>query len=366
MKLASIINEAKTVIDQRPIGTAHYAIYWFGHRFVFVPYEKYRSIEDDWGGGAGSKFRKEIDPTLEYGDIRAVVLADDTKQQLMLTDDVKEGQRRNRRESNTRKSSYAIYGGDDVFDGNIHRLQKFLSSLVVLDRKYLSYTLYSKANFNGFTVEHLLQQKDTISELTRSTSGSVMFYHGTSLLKYKQIQKTGLLPGMTRKAYSDQIKGYSDHNIYLSLDISDARNYATRAAIWDKSKAVVLQVEVNDFTKFVPDEDTMHWLDHILKGHRNAEPFIQRYMKDTGAEHHGHHLKHYKHEDSQFQSMLRIFATMQPKLAARNVNFAYRGRIQPTKIKLLESWKPAKMVHDPSLSQWEKGKSDTDLTYVKH
>lgn len=171
--------------------------------------------------------------------------------------------------------------------------------------------------------------------------GRLILYHGTSRARYDTGIKTkGLQPGKTPKVYSDLIQGYSDHNIYLTSSVGVAENYATRAALEDRSKAVVLAVEVNDLTKFRIDEDTAGWseFDDRTNVHFSDPEWKSR---PDAAEIMDHFQK----------KMLKAFQYWK--------TVAYQGSIPASKIKILEEYKPVSMKRDPSDEEFDAAMEKT-------
>ena len=158
--------------------------------------------------------------------------------------------------------SYVIPSGDVSFANNTLSLQKLLKHLISVDSRVTpDFTIVSPDDkFQGQTVGDLISQKRKTDVALGAVPGPVVAYHGTSVKRWPAIEKGGLKPGKFETAYVDQIPGYSERNLYFTMDPHTAENYATRAAIWDKSKALVLKVEIPDVTRIVPDEDAMGWI----------------------------------------------------------------------------------------------------------
>lgn len=168
-------------------------------------------------------------------------------------------QYRHRRPSPTNsRDSYTIAAPQSAFPESPLRMKKLLTLVVQQDPAVSEFKIVGSDTYN-MTVGEFLRVPDQAQTVVQKTSGEITVYHGTSMIRARQILAKGLRPGNS-KGVSDLVPGYSDHNIYLTPNRETARNYASRAAQVDHSPAVVLQVKVRDFTKIVPDEDMMHWL----------------------------------------------------------------------------------------------------------
>ena len=157
--------------------------------------------------------------------------------------------------------AYVIPSGDVAMEGKQRDLQKLVNHVLKNDPRVTSeYQIIGNEKYRGKTVADLLADpREADAALTGR--GKIMMYHGTSDKSWKKIRRQGLRPGATGESYGDLVKGWSEDNVYLTFDPAVAENYATRQAITDKSFAMVLKVEVPDYTKLRPDEDTMGWVD---------------------------------------------------------------------------------------------------------
>ena len=159
---------------------------------------------------------------------------------------------------NRQYPSYVIPSGD-VTAGTAQNVKKLLKHVSQRDtRDILDYPIVGNEKFYGMTVRDVLEQRGA-SETQRATDPSatdLVAYHGTSSELAKNILSKGLRPGRSQYSYVDQVKGWSEGNVYLSISPTEAENYATRAAIWYGGKPTVLRVTVPDTTKIVADEDT--------------------------------------------------------------------------------------------------------------
>ena len=83
-------------------------------------------------------------------------------------------------------------------------------------------------------------------------------------------------------------------NVYLDFNPAEADNYATRQAIDDNSKAVILEVTLyrKQFEKLLADEDSMHWFEHLPSGYKKQflkkNPIIDEIWDGEFTTHVGH------------------------------------------------------------------------------
>lgn len=136
------------------------------------------------------------------------------------------------------------------------------------------------APHNGMTIQAFLKLKDPV-QLVLEPQGQVM-YHGTSKKRWDAaISKRGLQPGHTGEIYVDLIKGYSEHNIYLTLSQKTAEFYGKRQAQKDgDDQYVVLEVTVPDGAKIIPDDAFAH---AYARGDDTAHRAIKVSVKETGS-----------------------------------------------------------------------------------
>lgn len=160
-----------------------------------------------------------------------------------------------------KNKSYVMPSGDVGFVGATLSLQKLLKHLMQVDpRVTADYKVVSPDDkFRGKTIGDVAGAKRTTDVALGTAPGPLIAYHGTSTKRWPAIEKGGMKPGKFETPYSDQIPGYSEGNLYFTTDPHTAENYATRAGIWDKSTPLILKVEIPDFTRIVPDEDSMGW-----------------------------------------------------------------------------------------------------------
>ena len=159
--------------------------------------------------------------------------------------------------------TYVIPSGSVAFENNQLDLQKLLKHLLQDDSRVTAdYKIINDEKYRKSTLGDVIGQPREIDVALsgRAGKGSIKLYayHGTSLDRWQIIQKGGLRANKQGVDYVDQVKGWSEKNIYLTFSPLVAENYATRQAIWDGSKTcVVLKIEIPDVTQIVADEDAM-------------------------------------------------------------------------------------------------------------
>lgn len=255
--------------------------------------------------------------------------------------------------NNTSRDSYAMPHGSTSFGGKPKVVRDVLAALVKANIIENDWEVINAPEFHGQTVGQIIaeRRRDVVDEVASKSYGKATFYHGTSALRWETIKVKGLRPGsahgLPEDRYSDYIKGYSDKNVYLTKSISEAEKYATRSAHADDSSAVVLSVEINDFGRFVMDEDhaAMFWLD-INDGVHDGWPpdeaeasgflkFMYAYKSPTWRK-----LPIADAINSHFQA--KIMDNLK-----KHGTVAYRGAIAPNKLRVVETYKSVKMKNDP-------------------
>lgn len=236
-----------------------------------------------------------------------------------------------RRNPNNDKKSHTIPHTNVAYN-NVNRFKKILKSIMKYDERVkLDYSIVGNITYEGLTISDILKKQEGADIL--KTHGTFVMYHGTSEKRAKEVRTKGLRPGNTPFEYIDLVKNYSEFNVYLTPSISIAENYATRAAIDDRSKAVVLKVVVRDFTKLIPDEDSLSWI--ITMNPNGEEERI--------------HFKHMTWRS--WPNAKHIMASFMTKLA-RGINtsstIAYKGSIPARDISTYSTYKPETMRKDPS------------------
>lgn len=257
-----------------------------------------------------------------------------------------------RRRGKTGHKTYTIPHADTSFD-SLHELQKVIKAIMGIDPQVTDdYDIVGSLNYEDMSVGEVLKQErhgDTI--VKGGQSKPMTFYHGTSNKRLAGIKTKGLVPGSTPEAYSDLVSGYSEHNIYLSTTVTQAENYATRAAVDDRAKAVVLKVVVHDLTKIIVDEDNTNWLN--VTNPEGEE--VQVHFK---------HIEGWRNWPNAPQIMQKYMS-----LIAKSVNqtgaVAYKGRIPARDVSVYSTYKPASMQKDPEWSEYKAARDKTLDTYKK-
>jgi hypothetical protein len=164
--------------------------------------------------------------------------------------------------SPNRNKTYVIPSGDVAFDQKSVALKKLLSYLSSVDPRVKGdFRVVSPDDkFKGQSLSQVAKSPRA-ADVVMGTTGTITAYHGTSTKRWPEIEKKGLNPGKFEEYYSDLVRGYSEKNIYLTLDPHTAENYATRAAVWDDANALILQVEIPDPSRIVADEDSFRDFD---------------------------------------------------------------------------------------------------------
>lgn len=243
--------------------------------------------------------------------------------------------------------SYTIPHGDVSFLGQPVKFKKVLVDLVRAGLVGADFAIMAAPEWRGKTVGDVLgiarkDLHDPVEEIARGSTGSVTMYHGTSAKRWEVIKTQGLRPGKTPAAYADLVPGYSDQLIYLTTSVGEAENYATRAAVDDQAKAVVLQLEVSDFSKFRLDEDTAGWLTY------KGEEF------------------HFKWDNwKKSPDAAEIMSLFQAKILAGlrgHKTVAYKGMIPANRINVLLTYKPRAMKKEPEDAQFQDAMNKTRET----
>jgi hypothetical protein len=159
--------------------------------------------------------------------------------------------------SKTTRTTPIVYGG--IIDLPDHEVHKVLTS-IHKQHPIHDYTLHGDPRHEGKTVKEYLSRGRGGAKQGFIDNKPIDVYHGTSTNRAKEIMKTGLKAGNREHHYVDLVKGYSEHNVYVSTHPREASNYATREAINDGSQPVILKTQIHpkDFGKIRNDEDIMH------------------------------------------------------------------------------------------------------------
>ena len=266
-------------------------------------------------------------------------------------------QRKSRRNGDEGEKSYTILDPEDDVGKHLYELKKLAADVAKLDPAILSFTVVGHEALGDTVVSQFVSQrsKDPVQHFASGKHDFTM-YHGTSMNRWREIQKRGLLPGMAPMTYCDLVKNYSEFNVYLSTTQGAARNYASRAAIDDNSSAAVLQVTVHDATKFVPDEDVLHWLAYM--GDEGL-----KYVQKTGLD---VHMKHSEWKSKPEAAEIWKIYMSQTKSSLKHGTIAYRGRILPKDVKLIQTYKPVRMSKDPGDVEFNAAMDKTRQSAIRH
>jgi hypothetical protein len=183
-----------------------------------------------------------IKSTLGYSSPVNAIKIDKDKKQIDL--DASHAEWMTRRPGKNRDGkSYVIPSGDVAFGEKTLPLQKMFKHILGRDSGVdETFKIVGSEKFRGQTVADVISAPREYDAALTGQAGPITMYHGTSVKRWKEIQKKGLVPGKYDEAYADLIPGYSENNVYLTVSPAEAENYATRQAIKDKSKAMVLKV----------------------------------------------------------------------------------------------------------------------------
>lgn len=236
--------------------------------------------------------------------------------------------------------------------GGFSELIKLVRDVVRIDPGIIGFSIVGSDTLDGYTVGDLLKERSPEQRWSQpKTDEPWYFYHGTSQPRAEQIVRKGLRPGNSPDTYSDLVPGYSDLNVYLSSSAEGARNYASRAAVQDKDKAAVLQVQVPDWTRLVPDEDNLGGTRDLPGGIEFSDKFLDG--EDT-------HFRDFDKWNSHPQSArIRRFFQNHVKRSLRRGTVAYRGTILPKFVKLIQTYSPVRMPRDPSREKYLDAQAKT-------
>lgn len=243
--------------------------------------------------------------------------------------------------------SYTYPHADTQLEDDPRKVRKILSALLQGGFVQPSYRILKSPVWRNKTVGEILgsKEQDAVDEIAAKSFGSVKMYHGTSAVRWKTIKIQGLRPGSATgidpEAYAnDLIPGYSEHMVYLSTKVSEAEKYAARAASIDRSIAVVLEVEVNDFTKFRLDEDNAGWLS-------SADPDMPSDQQDI------HFRGNWRNGPNAVEIARKFERKMLQTLRGKGT-VAYEGRIPATNLRVYETFKPNRITKkEPSDQEYQ-------------
>lgn len=375
--IRQILSEVRVIADKSE-GASRYRVFSLvtsqGNsvgKLIIVPItlEKYgKNGIDGLLDSMGLKDQYEGGP---YYNAMTPIVIDVEKQVIDLGDAVKYNNYKNRRPGakGSKSRSYVIPHGGTVGD-QLLTLQKTLKALMKHDKRIQpSFNVVGNPNYEGQTISDVLKLQDEGNAIAQGrTSEPIVMYHGTSNKRWETIKEKGLRPGNAPFVYVDLVEGYSEFNIYLTTSIEVAENYATRAAVDDRSKAVVLKVIVRDLTKFTFDEDGANW----LKIESPGPPWTKNTQKGEEMEIHFRHT--YVNPDGSknrwqdWPNANKIWAAFQQKMI-KNLHSAntigYRGAISKNDVSVYETYKPSSMAFDPDDAEFDDARAETFATLQK-
>ena len=204
---------------------------------------------------------------------------------------------------------------------NIRSFQQMLRSLGTYGVRS-DYKLKGVPPHIAKTVGEVLKQEDPRNAHYQRDKPMVL-YHGTSMKRWEEIQKTGLRPGKTPDRYSDLIQGYSENNVYLTTNAKTAMFYGKRMAKKDNSSEyVVLQVTVHDPARIRSDDRFARWGVKQFVTDKEAE------FWDAPAERKAELVKRSASTKDALDPSFNALGEL-----------AYQGSILPKNIKLLKTYK---------------------------
>lgn len=271
-----------------------------------------------------------------------------------------------------------------------HDLRKVLHDLSKV-HDVSDYTITGQDEHEGKRVRDFLKEKTPHEKYLSGEEFTA--YHGTSKKRAEGILKGGLRPGNRTEDYPDLVKGYSEHNTYLTTSPATAANYATRESINDKSDPVVLKVRVHPslHDKIRKDEDSMHWAQssadpHLLKRFRDRNPGT---LPKGETEPMDFHFKNLSGPDGKMRWPVRdewmdpekiprgvsvsdykeklgkeaaeVFTKSPVNLNSRDT-FAVRGSIHPRFLSVHKAWKRSSTSSDPSQEEWASARDEMKRT----
>lgn len=328
-----------------------------GGKFIVVPYDmpKYgKDSLDDYMRNVLGLNQDSKDKTKPwYTALEDKALVVNHRNKTIETDVAERSQYNNRRPGKRGggSRSYMIPHASTAFE-KIHELQKILKAVKSIDPRLTDdYKIVGNPNHEGKTVGDIMKEERPGDVIVKGGQAKPMiFYHGTSDKRLANIKKNGLAPGNAPFVYADLVKNYSEFNVYLTTEIGQAENYATRAAVDDGGTAVILKVIVRDPTKFVTDEDNMSWT-------KATDPD----GKETEI--------HFKHDNwKKWPNANQIMAKFQQRIASslnKSGAIAYRGKIPVSDISVEAVYKPASMSKDPDWEEYKTAREKTLNTYTK-
>ena len=131
----------------------------------------------------------------------------------------------------------------------------------------------------GRTASKSMNQITSMDKLFRTSSGEIKAYHGTSYKNWLDIKENGIKVNPNDYQYVDKVEGISDKGIYIALDPSVARRYATRDA--GGRKAAVLEITLRDWSRIRVDEDSMISAFNRIQSNKKMRENLAKVLDDT-------------------------------------------------------------------------------------
>ena len=247
---------------------------------------------------------------------------------------------------------YTNVHGDYSFQGDKRKAQKVFRTLLKAGVGQPDYVLVGSPDWRGKTLGQALGEmaQDAVDEVAGKSFGAITLYHGTSKKRWDIIKTKGLRPGsptgMPPEEYTDYIQGYSNHNVYLTTSQILAENFATRAAVLDRTLAVVLEVTVRDFGKLLLDEDNAGVIGPDDPREPGRIPFHDlAWTKGPNAE-----------------AIGRAFQRKMLPGLRKYKTIAYKGIIPTRDLKVSYTYKPVRMSEDPNDREFQEAMGKTHDT----
>lgn len=266
---------------------------------------------------------------------------------------------RGRRPNSNKTKSYVIPHEGSMGSSTL-QTQKVLKAVMQHDKRVdPGFQVVGNPKWEGQTLSIVLKARDEGNAIAVGKSEPVTLYHGTSMKRWEVIKQKGMLPGKAPTVYVDLVAGYSEFNVYMTTSISEAENYATRAAMDDRSNAAVLAITVRDLTKFTFDEDGANWLTIKAPG----PPWTKR---EKGEEMEMHFRHQYEVPWQTWPNANEIWGHFTKKII-KNLHKAqtigYKGRIPAKDIVLFASYKPKGMKLEPEQAEFDAARAETMATW---
>lgn len=344
-----------------------------------------------------------------------IIIDHDTKQLYVDEEDVKYGNRMVGYTSgdDDKKEPYYVTVKSSFSIENPDVIRKYLAALIKRFPQLASYSYVDKINDGEVYAATDVMKRQPPGELGRLAKntqafhdqrGPITVFHGTSMERWEEIQKVGYMMAGRGANYIDKIRPHSDRLLYFTLNKDVARRYATRMA--RASKAVVLEITIDDVTKITFDEDNLNYqaakkaekaigkekLQAIAKAYGAwSEPYgydhpgslwkriiyqISRNEKQVARQFEPR--RSYETTPKEFPEVdgaeglrfVRLAAHYAIKIYGDNgYSFGYAGRIPVSKIKVIEEFKSTRYyenkpseeqqrLHQKAIDSWKQIRSD--------